>query len=226
MDGGTDYEKAVSRIGSAAAGPEHGPVAIDLEGVFANKMSIKRIDYAEVGGLLEAIEAKKAEEGGQPAPKQKVQEGMAIGRRIAEIGISDAEAELGRVAGFLGKEFGKAEGNASVARAADELRRAVKSVEKEFGEAIKRDAGKAGGKGLVMPRLSPQDQLSELEQIGAGLDSGTFSGEQVKTIIDEISGMDAAAAKEDTGAMSGELKGLVALRNQKIKDIKGKLNIK
>jgi hypothetical protein len=227
LDEATDYEKAVSLIDSAgAAQAEAVTVAIDLEGVFANKMGIRTIDYAEVGGLLESLEAKKVETASQPASKQKVQESMALGRRIVSTGISGLGTGLGRAAGLLGKGFGEAEGSAIASEAAEELGRIVKSVGREFGEAMTREARKTGTSGLVLPGLSLQDQLSELEQIGEGIDGGTFNSGQMETVISEIKGLDEASKGEDTGRMSEEDRKLAELRKRKLKDIKGKLNIK
>ncbi len=228
MEDGTDYEKAVSRIGPAAAAQaELAPVAIDLEGVLAKGMGIRRVDYAEVRGLLESIEAKKAETAVETASKQQTaQKRMELGKRLVGKGVSGAERGLGMAAGLVGKGLGRSGAGAAAAEAARGLGRAARSVDEEFRRAITRDVKKAGPNGLVMPGLSLQDQLSELEQIEAGLDRGAFDSEQTKTIISEIVGLDAAAAKEDTSGMSDDLKELATIRGRKIRDIKSKLNIK
>jgi hypothetical protein len=225
---GTDYENALAIIGAAGAAQAGlGRVAIDLDEVLSKRISIKRVDYAEVRGLLDLIETKKAEEEAEASSKQKVQKDVDVGRRIFGRGISGAEKGLGRAAALVRKEFGESSGGRAIAEsAARELNRSVKSVEKEFGEAVQRDSGKVGANGLVMPRLSLQDQLSELEKISEGLDRGAFNEDQKKMIASEIAGMDAISAKEDAGGQDENLKELVALRARRISDIKSKLNIK
>jgi hypothetical protein len=225
---GTEYEKALSVIGTAGASQEGlGRVAIDLDEVLSKRISIRRVDYAEVRGLLDSIEAKKAEEEAEASSKQKVQKDVAMGRRIVGRGVSGAERELGRAAAMVGKEFGESSvGRAIAAGAARGLNRAVKSVEKEFGKAVQRDRKKVGANALVMPRLSLQDQLSELDKIDEGLGSGAFNEDQKRMIASEIAGLDALSSREDAGAAGDDLKELVALRARRISDIKSKLNIK
>ena len=224
----TEYEKAVSLIGAAgAAQAELAPVAIDLDEVLARGIDIRRVGYAEVRGLLESLEAKKAETEVETASKQQMtQKRVELGKQLVGSGVSKAARGLGAAAGLLEKELGGSKAGAAAASAARGLGRAVRSVEDEFREAIKRDVKKVRPNGLVMPTLSLQDQLSELDRIEAGLDRGVFDSGQMKTIISEIAGLGAAAEREDAGGMSDDLKGLVALRDRKISDIKGKLNIK
>lgn len=228
MEDGTEYEKAASRIGTAgAAQAGSAPIAIDLDDVLAKRIDIRRVDYAEVQRLLELIEAKKAAEEAEAASKQRVQKNVEIGKKLMNRGVTEAEKELGRAAGLLEKEFGESsKGRAIAAKAAMELGRVARSVEKEFGEVVKRDSTKVKANGLVMPGLSLQDQLSELEQIDAGLDKGAFDAGQKKTIISEILGLEATAAKEGASFAGEDQKGLVELRAQRIRDIKSKLNIK
>ena len=225
---GTDYENALAIIGTAGASQVGlGRVAIDLDEVLSNRISIRRVDYAEVRGLLDSLEAKKAEEAAEASSKQKVQKDVELGRRIVGRGVSGAEKGLGMAASLLGKEFGESsKGRAIAAGAARGLSRAVRSVEKEFGKAVQRDSGKVGANALVMPRLSLQDQLSELEKIDEGLGGGAFSEDQKKMIVSEIEGMDAIAHKEDASGAVEDQKELVALRARRISDIKSKLNIK
>ena len=219
MEDGSDYEKAVSLIGTA--GVASAPIAIDLEEVLANRMNIRRIGYSEVSGLLEIIEARKAE--GEGTSKEMVQKRVERGKQFFGKEVSEAGKELGKVEEILGKELG---GSAMVNSAARELEAVAKSVETEFEEFVRRNMGKPKASGLVLPRLSLPDQLSELEQISAGLDRGTFNAGQRKTIVSEIVGLDAVASKEGARFISDDVNGLADLRSRRIRDIKGKLNIK
>jgi hypothetical protein len=227
VEGETDYEKAISQIGTAGeAGSGSLPIAIDLEAVLRRKIGVRRIGFAEVGAVLESVEKQREAAAGEAASKQMVGKRVELGKKIVGIGVYEAEKELVAAEAALDKEFGgKIRGNAVAAEAARELNRAVKSVEKEFGEAIKKESRPVRTTGLVLPRLSLQDQLSELELISEGLDKGTFNGRQKKTIISEIIGIEAVAARENAGG-SVENADARALRDRKIRDIKGKLNIK
>lgn len=222
----TEYEKAVARIGvagAAQAGPAQ--VEIDLDEVLSKGIAIRRVDYAEVRGLLESIEAKRTETAVEAASKQQVaQKRMEEGKRLVGGGISRAERKLRAAAGLLERRFGGS--GAAAANAAKGLGRAARSVEAEFGQSVKREVKTVSPSGLVLPTLSLQDQLSELDQIEAGLDKGVFDSEQKKTIVSEVVGLDAVAAKEVTEGMGDDAKGLISLRDYKIRDIKHKLNIK
>ena len=70
-----------------------------------------------------------------------------------------------------------------------------------------------------MPKLSVQDQLSDLESIEQGMAEGTFDKKQLGIIANEIRWLYAASMREDTKGLSDEQKELVALRNQKAIEI-------
>jgi hypothetical protein len=75
----------------------------------------------------------------------------------------------------------------------------------------------------VLPTLSLQDQISELEKISEGLDEQVFSDEQLKIIKDEVYGLRDRIKGEKISATDEFQKSLINLRNQKINEVIKKL---
>ncbi len=104
--------------------------------------------------------------------------------------------------------------------AAKELEDALSSI----GNAMSKVTEAKPDRGLVLPGLSPSDQLSELEKIVEGIDTGAFDKEHIGIIKMEVSGLSKslAARKAPQGADSG----ILALRDKKLKEVLIKLGIK
>jgi hypothetical protein len=74
---------------------------------------------------------------------------------------------------------------------------------------------------LVLPKLSLQDQISELEKIGVGIDSGAFDDEQMAIIRREV-----GALKKTPIAPTDKIqKNLVGMRNARLKEVSKKLGM-
>ncbi|MDE1860438.1 MAG: hypothetical protein KGH72_01845 [Candidatus Micrarchaeota archaeon] len=76
---------------------------------------------------------------------------------------------------------------------------------------------------MVLPKLSLSDQLSELEKIEVGIDSGSFSKEELNIISSEIRYL---YASESLGSrVAGADSGLLELRDKRLKEIINKLTL-
>lgn len=109
--------------------------------------------------------------------------------------------------------------------AASKLKEMTGGISKEFAESVSKEVEKAKEEGLIMPTLSLQDQLSDLEKIEEGLGAGVFDKDQIKIIVQEVTALSSIAAHEGAGSFGEEQGDTVLMRNQKIKEIKDRLNI-
>jgi hypothetical protein len=193
----TDFAKLVELVDSAGAYSNESTVLIDISEVFGNTLNIRKMKYEDVSQLLEGGEVKKAEVAPEAQPKAQVE--AAVPKRPTKKETEKAAEKVRNMAGGKGKEF-------------------EKKVNKEIEKAEK--------KGLVIPRLSLQDQLSDLEKIDEGIAEGVFDKEQTKIILDEVKTISYISSHEDIEKFSEDQKEIVFMRNQKIKEIKDRLHIK
>jgi len=110
-----------------------------------------------------------------------------------------------------------------VEKAANEIKNVIGSIGREFEKSIKRETERIKGEKLVLPTLSLQDQISELEKISEGLDEHVFSDEQIKIIKDEVYGLRDKVKSERISAADEFQKSLIDLRKQKINEVIKKL---
>ncbi|MDE1854781.1 MAG: hypothetical protein KGH57_00460 [Candidatus Micrarchaeota archaeon] len=199
MEGEESYEKMAEQIDSIEASRSEAETSIDVNEVLANRLSIKKISYNEADRLLEGVKATAAvpQQASQPSPQPR-QQPQAPKREL--------------------KKETKA--------AAGSLRSMIGGAGKEFSESVSAKVEEAEEAKLAMPKLSLQDQVSELEKIEEGIDEKVFDREQIGIIGEEVRGLSKIAAREDTSRMSEEQRELVLMRNQRIKEIKGRLNIR
>ena len=76
---------------------------------------------------------------------------------------------------------------------------------------------------LVLPGLSVQDQIRELEKIEIGLDQGVFESIQLEIIRKEIAGLKAAA--EATIPADDFQRNLVQIRDSRLNEVSKKLGV-
>ncbi|MGC8699430.1 MAG: hypothetical protein ACP5RK_00275 [Candidatus Micrarchaeia archaeon] len=110
-----------------------------------------------------------------------------------------------------------------VEKAAEEIKEVIGSIGKEFEKNIKRETGRIKGEKLVLPTLSLQDQISELEKISEGIDENVFTEEQMKIVKEEVTGLKDKVKMEKTAPTDEFQKSLISLRNQKIEEVLGKI---
>jgi len=110
-----------------------------------------------------------------------------------------------------------------VEKVANEIKNLIGSIGKEFEKNIKKETERIKGEKLVLPSLSLQDQISELEKISEGLDEQVFSDEQLKIIKEEVYGLMDKIKGEKISAADEFQKSLIDLRNQKINEVIKKL---
>ncbi len=114
-----------------------------------------------------------------------------------------------------------------MAEAAGRLKNMMGAAGTEFEKGVKKEIveTKVEKQQTVMPKLSLQDQVSDLEKIEEGIGEDAFDDEQIEIIKQEINALSLAASKEMMSRLSWEQKQLALLRNQKIKEIRRALNM-
>jgi hypothetical protein len=192
-----NFAKLVELVDSIGTYSNENSVLIDVSEVFGNALDIKKMTYEDVSQLLEGGEVKKAEVAPEVQPKTQTE--VTVPKHPIKKETENAAEKVRAMVGGIGKEF-------------------EKNVNKEIEKAEKR--------GLVMPRLSLQDQLSDLEKIDEGVAEGIFDKEQTKIIVDEVKTISFIASHEEVEKFGEDEKEIVLMRNQKIKEIKDRLNIR
>ena len=212
MPDDADYESVASMVDSLEMTAGQESAQVEIEDVFADSLKVKRIAYADILKSLEAPEARKAE---------RVQAAAAQPQAAGATRLQGAQAPQRPRPEAPELEVGK-----EMAGAADRLRSIVGSAGRGLEESIQREEEKREERNLVMPRLSVQDQLSDLEKMAEGLQEGVFDAGQKKIITEEIRWLSSAASRKNLSGMNDEMRELVLLRDQKVKEIKGRLNIR
>lgn len=118
-------------------------------------------------------------------------------------------------------------------QAKEEAERRSVSIEKELHAAAAGMGGAVAGveyevvgpipentKGLVLPRLTVSDQISDLEKIREGLDENAFDDALTAIVKEEVDGTLKLVAKERAGAGMGQL---VSTRNALLKEISARV---
>ena len=200
------YEESVKAIeeieASADAERKDGELDISISGAIKNRIPVAAVDYSKAIGVVSSIENLEKVTAPRPAAEETGRlNAPSIGREGA------AEIRAGK-------------SDAGTWRAAQNIRSAVMGIEKLAGRDIERISSRFRKRG-VLANLSLNDQISELEKISEGIDSGVFTKEQLDTIRDEVNKLYAASKG---GAENDAAKGpLISLRDRRLNDVRGKL---
>lgn len=198
MDEAADYEKEAELADAIDAAPASESMPIDIGEAFSDRLEIKKLNYSQISLMLEKVGGGLRGEMEAGATQQVAQQVQVPKQEISRERIG-AAVRLRSMAGNAGREFEKG------------VARRVEAQEES---------------GLVMPKLSVQDQLADLEKIKEGLDERVFSKEQLQIIREEIGWLSYTATHAAEPVPSGDEGELVLIRNQRVKEIKRKLNMR
>ncbi|MEM0086917.1 MAG: hypothetical protein QW774_00655 [Candidatus Micrarchaeaceae archaeon] len=106
----------------------------------------------------------------------------------------------------------------------EEIKKLVSKASIEFEESVLKEIEKVKVGKLVLPTLSLQDQLSELEKINEGLDENVFNGEQLKIIRQEIFGLAETLRYEKSKSLDAFQASLAAMRAKRLEEAEAKLS--
>jgi len=201
----TNYDEALSLIEGieeGASSQQRKPFVIDSTSL-SETFDIKQVDYNEV--LKEfGIETPEAESMQRAqvsvqkpgvAPKLEQAKPQAAPKPRAKPNPSYFKKDLEEAASRL----------SVIAKAGSEI-----------SNVIKEEKEKAKTKGLVLPTLSINDQISDLEKISEGLKEHAFTKEQIDIIVLEANGLARLIAQ---GKQPNVPTDLAELRNRLLKEI-------
>jgi len=103
-----------------------------------------------------------------------------------------------------------------------EIKHIVSTASESFEKDLEKGLEKIETSKLILPSLSLQDQLSELEKISEGLDEQVFDEEQLKIIVAEVKGLRERIKFEKTPPGQFQSSFLVP-RNNRLTEVENKL---
>ncbi len=202
-----DYNECLELIGLAEAyDTEQRSVSVNVYDL-GPVVSMKDYDEKEASKVTDFVDAitekqatKQADEAAAPTAQQKPAKALAAAKKLEQ-----------RLAASGAKSVVK-EGEVI----AKELESLLAATGQEFSKHIKKK-----GPALVLPTLSLQDQISELEKISSGLDSYAFNDHELKIIKLEVGGL----SKNKTAPADDFQKNLAVMRDSRLKEVSSKLGL-
>lgn len=194
MSDASEYEREAEAADEIDKTNPGAPESVDVAEVLGEGIGVKTLGYADVSRSLQRVGVYV-----EPAPAAIHREQM----QAPEVQKPHLEAEN--------------------ERAASKLREAAGRLGSEFEGIMEERKEQAEEKALIMPKLSIQDQISDLGKIEEGLEEGVFSKDQIDIIKEEVHWLTSAGARISTANASQDAKELVAIRDQKAKALAGKL---
>lgn len=112
-----------------------------------------------------------------------------------------------------------------VLEATKEIKNIVGSAGKEFERTVKKEIKNIRGGKLILPSLSLQDQISDLEKMSEGIDEHVFTEEQLNMIRYEVNGLaDKIKFEKPIGKDDFQMS-LIALRDKKLAEVLKKVSV-
>ena len=196
-----------------------GRIQIDPNAILAHQVEVLDSDYDKACSIIGGIEAELL------AQQKAAQQGPQI-----QIPNVDVNKEVSQTASQIRQKIGSVELQKSIVSANKEMISAAREIGgivggagKELGGMIQESITKAKMKKLILPNLSVQDQIHELEGIRDGIDQKVFDQEQLRIIRQEIDGVrEIGKMLKGVGVEPSQAE-MVALRDKLVLDVGNKL---
>lgn len=107
--------------------------------------------------------------------------------------------------------------------AGKEIASLISNAGRAFENKIAAERTKVRKEKLILPTLSIQDQISDLEKMSEGIDESVFNEEQMEIVRLEAEGMSDRIRYEKQAPADEFQRSLVALRNQRLNEVLAKL---
>ncbi len=107
--------------------------------------------------------------------------------------------------------------------AAKEIKHLIGGAGKEYEKIVEEESKKISKEKLVLPTLSLQDQIHELEGIKEGLDNNAFTAEQLGVVRSEVIGLSEQVRYEKIRSKDQFQRSLFELRNKLLAELGNKL---
>ena len=201
----TNYDEALSLIEGieeGASAQQRKPFVIDSTSL-SETLDIKQVDYNEVlkeFGIETAPEAESMQRAQVSVQKPVVAPKPEQAKQAAPKPRAKPNPS------YFKKDLEEAASRLSV----------IAKAGSEISKVIKEEKEKAKTKGLVLPTLSINDQISDLEKISEGLKEHAFTKEQIDIIVLEANGLARLIAQ---GKQPNVPTDLAELRNRLLKEI-------
>ncbi len=198
-----DYNNAVATI-SEAEGAVTGERAaeVSIDAALENRLEMQELPYSRAADIINLAEGGYAYTPSTQAVRPTAPK-AAVAPRRAPAPVSPETVEAAR-----------------------EIKSLVGSAGREYEQKVSREAEKVRKGELVLPSLSIQDQISELEKISMGIDEKVFNSDMRKIIIDEVSGLNGKVKGEKLENRDVFQRNIIAVRNQRLDEAMTKLGVK
>lgn len=190
------------------------------------------VDYGKAVEILESIEAEKGEE------KQvliKASDALASEISLKSYDYDKALATIGE--GFFVKPevvptpvvpqppivTQKPKSEAVAMETAREMKQMAGPAARGFEGVKSKEVTPPGREKLILPTLSLQDQVHELEGINEGLGLNAFDDDHLRVVRYEISGLSNLVKGERTTTTDDFQRSLIELRNRRLSEVSGRL---
>lgn len=201
-----------------SSGPQ-ATLLLDPNEALASQITISDYDYEKAVKTISGIENLLLE---QQAAAQK-----------SAIQMPNINVNMGGVTNTASQIRQKIEGadlqkrmlvlDSEMINAAKEIGSIIGGAGRELEEQISEEIYKIKTSKLVIPGLSLQDQIHELEGIEDGLNQKAFDSEQLKIIRQEVSGVEEAVKRASSQVIDESQKDLVEVRTRLVSEIRNKL---
>jgi hypothetical protein len=203
-----DYQIAVDILKSLESeDTAHSSVTLNMKGIIGEGLSIKsyegKTDAKKIMDLINLVNSMDPE-GLKQQSEQKVAQ----------------QAPKKSAANQVFKPFGEKESK----KAAKDMHGIVNSLDKGTSPAPALAVVSESSKTLILPELSIQDQINELEKLSIGVDANIFDRSQLAIISTEINGLKDSITGEKKPVEEFQ-KNLIDLRDKRLSEVISKLKI-
>ncbi len=192
-----DYNQAVKTIDEMEGeNEETKSVMINTKEALSYQIDVGTYDYNKACKEIEITEGGKIPAIEEPTAKQ----------------IQEAKAKQVPVKSVTKESFD----------AAKEIKQLIGGAGKEFDQVVEEEAKKINKEKLVLPTLSLQDQIHELEGIKEGLDNKAFTQYQLSIVRSEVIGLSEQVRYEKIKSKDQFQRSLIELRNKLLTELGNK----
>jgi len=208
----TDYTTVAQALDAIEQGSEQKMLVVDPNQALAEQVKISGYDYDSACRQIGGIENVVALEQQAAIQKQQMVPSVNVTQTAGQIRQRIGDVELQKKIGVLDKEM---------LDAAKDVGRLVGSASKGFEQMMQERISRIQAKKLVLPNLSIQDQMHELEGILDALDQNALDLEQLKIVRLEVAGVVSSRQREKP--QDDAQRALIAARDKLLSDIGNRL---
>ncbi len=181
----TTYQEAIRLITESEEGGRVGELSVGNDAL-EKAQEVKKQAYGDVLEDVEKAEGIRVRVKPEAAKEAKEKQQAEIQTQAAHAG---KEKEAQKPAPGIKRVIRNEEYRKETEKAAGKLEQRFRNIGEEFEGNIEKFSEKVNTSGLVLPKLSLQDQINDLQKISEGLDENAFGEDELNVINDEIAGL-------------------------------------